>query len=142
MAMAKRIRLTKATLIKCGYYEWLKMADQLHAKKKAGAKLTSQEKAVLRSKPRPEMPYNNTANVKESTVDEPERKKNRVKLTSNKIEFGLEKVFETSGWGSTASFACEVFDSMKRDEDCLLMCRRSDCPFHEKGYFRSKGVKF
>jgi hypothetical protein len=123
-------RRTKAELTQANYYEWLKVCNELRAKKKSGVKLTSEEKVLLRTVPSPEAPYSSSPRS-----DVPKRKPTAKKV---KIDFDKNVV-----WPSTArSFLCAVYNVPYGDEQCLLFCEREDCPFYQVGYFRAHGVKY
>jgi len=123
-------RRTKAELQAANYYEWLEDCNKLRAKKKEGVKLTSDEKALIRTIPSPEKPYRGNQPVV------PEKKKPAAKKV--KIDFDKNVVWVVKG----RHFLCAVFNAPFTDEECLLFCERKDCPFNGVGYFRAHGVKF
>lgn len=124
-------RRTKEELTQANYYEWLKVCEDLRARKKNGEKLNSSQKAFLRSVPTPESPY-----VPSGEGATPVKKK--VKATKVKIDFD-----KTVVWPIKAqAFLCGVYNIPYGDEQCMLFCERDDCPFHGVGYFRSHGIKF
>ena len=124
-------RRTKEELTASNYYEWLEVCNKLREQKKDGVKLTPAEKAILKTIPSPEAPFEGAA------IQPPEPVKKK-KPVMKKIDFD-----KNVSWPEKAqSFLCAVFNVPYQDEQCLIFCERDDCPFHSVGYFRSHGVKF
>lgn len=122
-------RRTKEELIQSNYYEWLKVCEVLRKEKAAGAKLTADEKQVLRTVPSPDSPY-----VPTGQPATPAKKK----PAKAKIDFNANVVWPVKA----QTFLCAVYNAPYGDEQCMLLCERDDCPFYGKGYFRMHGVKF
>lgn len=127
-------RRTKAELQQANYYEWLEDCNKLRKKKKDGAKLTKEEKLLLRTVPQPEAPYRRDSDVLYGGT--PVQKKKKAKKTA--IDFDKTVQWPVKGH----AFLCAVFNVPYTDEQCILFCDRDDCPFHNIGYFRAHGVKF
>ena len=111
-------RRTKNELTDARYYNWLADCDALRKKKKDGEKLSSAEKTLLRTIPTPSSPYMADIDVT------PVKKKPKVKKVS--IDFDKTVVWPVRG----AAFLCAVFNVPYTDEQCMLFCERTDCPFH------------
>lgn len=125
-----RNRATKADLQAAGYYAWLEECHKLKEKKKAGIKLTKDEKSFMRTRPTTAQPYRPMGQATNTSSAKVQR--------SFSVDFGVDKEFKTGG----NSFFCEVRNVPFTDEECLLFCSVEDCPFNGKGYFRTKGIKF
>jgi hypothetical protein len=124
-------RRTKEELLSANYYDWLAASNVLREKKKSGAKLSADEKMLLRTVPSPESPYRPAGQP--AIADKPKKK-----LIMKKITFD-----KSVRWGEKGNaFLCAVFNTPYEDSQCMLFCERDDCPFHGVGYFRSHGVKF
>lgn len=121
-------RRTKDELRASNYYEWLQVKDALKAKKKAGFKLTAEEKELVRLDPTPDKPYLGTRGPAESVKRDVKRGTIPTKDADMPIVGG--------------SFVCPLHGGPHTDENCMLFCDEERCPFYGKGYMRSKGIKF
>jgi len=129
-------RRTKAELEAANYYEWLKVTNELRAKKKSGVKLTPEEKTIIRTIPTPEAPYGGTTEVAQQAAI---KKEQRLLAAQKKvIDFDKNVVWPTRG----GAFLCAVFNVPYTDEQCMIFCSKEDCPFHGIGYFRAHGQRF
>lgn len=129
-------RRTKAELEAANYYEWLKVTNELRAKKKNGVKLTPEEKTIIRTIPTPESPFGSKAEAEQQTAKKREKRRNAA--LKKMIDFDKNVVWPTKG----GAFLCAVFNVPYTDEQCMIFCSKEDCPFHGIGYFRAHGEKF
>jgi len=123
-------RRTKEELLSANYYHWLTDCNVLREKKKAGTKLSADEKMLLRTVPTPDSPY--------VLKTQPAIEKPKKKSAKSKIDFDKNVVWPIKG----GAFLCGVYNTPYTDEQCMVLCDRDDCPFHGLGYFRSHGTKF
>lgn len=140
-------RRTKEELEATGYYQWLEFREEIKAKKAKGDKLTPAEKALFSSAPTEAKPFRRPGLPAKKAAPAPEEEAPYVRkeydtrdgLPPNleKIPWGAEKEFKVAA----GHFLCEVRHSPFEDYECMFFCKRDDCPFYLKGYFRSKGIK-